>query len=500
MPSNLLLIGACNPFREETITKQRQKHVFLPFKTSYYVRKMHPSINLIKWDYGALDEEQEQDYIVEKMKLVKSFSSVTEKESTANKITTEEEDKVTSMGKIAHEHNIFDLTWLILVSQRIIRDYAEMEIKDKISKNDAKLRAKSIVSQRDIQRFFKCCEWFIELYSIDSRFENDTIEVIKERSVLMSLGLVYSLRLPDRLKHDYSDTIDRECKTMNVLLFSTVFQEELDWFTKQFRLPKGIAETVALKQNILATVVACANKIPLIIVGEPGTSKTLSFNLTIDNLKGKESINTFFKNNCRLFPSLHPFFYQCSQRSTSEDIERIFALAIGRQHANQNSNINTSSVVFMDEAGLPEERHESLKVLHYYLDKPEVSFVAITNDPLDAAKSNRAICVFRPAASIEDLQTLAISSSAISEKIPSEKEHELLEHFCKSFYQLMKDKEFNYRNFFGLRDFVNFISYIHRQQGSKKAMTTQLALESLERNLNGHQNFDMICEMMLKVS
>ena len=47
----------------------------------------------------------------------------------------------------------------------------------------------------------------------------------------------------------------------------------------------------------------------------------------------------------------------------------------------------------MDEAGLPEESHESLKVLHY---KSEVPFVAITTHILDAAKTNRAISLFRP--------------------------------------------------------------------------------------------------------
>ena len=39
----------------------------------------------------------------------------------------------------------------------------------------------------------------------------------------------------------------------------------------------------------------------------------------------------------------------------------------------------------MDEAGLPEHSHESLKILHSYLDNPEVSFVAISNTVLDAS-------------------------------------------------------------------------------------------------------------------
>lgn len=54
----------------------------------------------------------------------------------------------------------------------------------------------------------------------------------------------------------------------------------------------------------------------------------------------------------------------------------------------------------MDEAGLPEEEKESLKVLHYYLEghmstKAECGFVAITNHVLDAAKSNRCLSLLR---------------------------------------------------------------------------------------------------------
>ena len=39
------------------------------------------------------------------------------------------------------------------------------------------------------------------------------------------------------------------------------------------------------------------------------------------------------------------------------------------------------------------------QVLHYHLDQQEVAFVAITNHILDAAKTNRAVSLFRPTAS-----------------------------------------------------------------------------------------------------
>ena len=63
----------------------------------------------------------------------------------------------------------------------------------------------------------------------------------------------------------------------------------MDFYTDQLSLPTGIAKTEALKENLFATIICTVTKTPLIIVGAPGSSKTLSFNLTISNLKGPES-------------------------------------------------------------------------------------------------------------------------------------------------------------------------------------------------------------------
>ena len=63
----------------------------------------------------------------------------------------------------------------------------------------------------------------------------------------------------------------------------------MDFYIKKLNLPNGIAKTEALKENLFATIICTATNTPLIIVGAPGSSKTLSFNLTISNLKGPES-------------------------------------------------------------------------------------------------------------------------------------------------------------------------------------------------------------------
>ena len=208
------------------------------------------------------------------------------------------------------------------------------------------------------------------------------------RAVLVALGLVYYMRLNAEFRKEYSSYLDNINRLPHEVTFSRALEEELNYYIGEVELPKGIARTLALKENLFATIVCTVTHTPLIIVGAPGSSKTLSFNQTIANLKGQESKKSLFRTT-KIFHSLDPHYYQCSRRTTSNEIQTVFSRAIKRQRSHQSFNLPIYCVVFMDEAGLPEESHESLKVLHYHLDKQEVSFVAITNHVLDAAKTNR---------------------------------------------------------------------------------------------------------------
>jgi hypothetical protein len=37
---------------------------------TYNVHSLHPTLQLLMWDYGSLDENQERDYINAKMKIM----------------------------------------------------------------------------------------------------------------------------------------------------------------------------------------------------------------------------------------------------------------------------------------------------------------------------------------------------------------------------------------------------------------------------------------------
>ena len=54
-----------------------------------------------------------------------------------------------------------------------------------------------------------------------------------------------------------------------------------------------------------------------------------------------------------------------------------------------------------------QDEMEALKIVHYLWDDAELGYVTITNRQLDAAKTNRAVCVYRSAPSQKDLETLA---------------------------------------------------------------------------------------------
>jgi hemicentin len=105
------------------------------------------------------------------------------------------------------------------------------------------------------------------------------------------------------------------------------------------------------------------------------------------------------------------FNYQANEESTAREIESVFRRAIENlKFSRANRIFDEISVVFIDEGGLPKELKNAMKVIHYFLDHPEVPAVILTNQMLDAAKTNRAIQVQQGQISFEDLETLAKGS------------------------------------------------------------------------------------------
>ena len=466
IPDNIFIVGACNPHRGNSLGSHDTW-----VRGSYYVRQLHPTLQCLMWDYGALGEQQEREYILAKMKM--------------------------SSGRRTSSADLAIYTELIITSQNLMREYAFEQLKScNLQDSEASSCSRSCVSQRDIQRLFTFYEWLLKMYR-KLKPHGKQYQNYPARAVVVALGLVYYLRLNTKHRKKYREVLDHHTSISRVT-FSKVFQEELEWYINHIDLPPGIAKTQALKENIFATIVCTMTHTPLIIVGPPGSSKTLSFNLTLANLKGQESKVSIFRNT-DIFRSLDPQIYQCSRRTTSTEISTVFNRAINRQISHTKVPLPVYCVVFMDEAGLPEERHESLKVLHYYLDRQEVSFLAISNHVLDAAKTNRAVSLFRPEGTPEDLVALAQGCLCSTPEDPPpelKKDLDIVASFCPAYNAIMQKPK--YKSFFGLRDFIHFISYLRRKR--MEMLSPQLVMEALERNFNGFSSecFNYICKLFLR--
>ena len=465
----MFIIASCNPHRGDVLTVMHEKKKNYTgdswLKGTYYVRQLHPTLEYLKWDYGSLDQQQEEEYVYTKMQMLNW------------------------PGMSSEDVSMRRLTALIVESQQKMRTYASEQLQTlKISKTDAWLCAKSSVSQRDIQRVFTFYQWLMKTY-VRLNPHKEHCEHYHRRAVMVSLGLVYFMRLNGVYRGKYRIFLDTDSKMAGEVSFSQAYEDELRWYINGVKLPPNIAKTNGLKENVFAIIACTMTRTPLIIVGDPGSSKTLSFNIVTANFKGKRSKMEIYRET-DVFLSLDPHFYQCSHRTTSNEVENTFRKAINRQNSFIQTHLPMMCVVFMDEAGLPEEKFESLKVLHYYLDRPKVSFVAISNHVLDASKTNRAVSLFRPKPTDAELFELGKVSIVQADHNPLQSERDLLNHFCKSYNDVVKE----FGKLFGLRDFIYFVTYIrcHNKTG---LLNSQLILEALERNFNGSKRFMDVCNL-----
>ena len=58
----------------------------------------------------------------------------------------------------------------------------------------------------------------------------------------------------------------------------------------------GIARNKALRENVFMMVVCIENRIPLFVIGKPGSSKSLAKSLAVDAMKGVTARNSLFKS------------------------------------------------------------------------------------------------------------------------------------------------------------------------------------------------------------
>jgi len=470
-----VFLGACNPYRVINKKMRESGLVYYNLKEKnklnnlvYTVNPLpHSLLNFI-FDFGSLKPKDEKKYI--KNTVISILSKI--------------------RGKIINDINdneLNNITNETIECISICHDYIR-EIYDKSS-----------VSMREIRRFGIFFEYFIKY------FKGKGYDRMKW-SLNMTIYLCYYLRIND--KNCRKELVNKLNKFYKIS-FLKVPEYETRKITREMIIEegKGIALNRALRENLFTTFVCIENTVPIIIIGKPGTGKSLSFQILFNTLKGENSESAMFRNMGKLYR----YYYQGSETSTAEGIEQVFAKALNAKKKDPNSlNIN---LVFFDEMGLAERSiNNPLKVIHFLLEKDEkdsVPFLGISNWRLDAAKINRALNLSITDYDPKDLEETAISIAEALDLDLSNKYKDFFETLAKTYYEYILFNQNTIKenkDFHGNRDFYNLIKTAMRELINKKEelnknenkTLTETGLLSLSRNFGGLENSNSIVRDIFK--
>ncbi|EPY16341.1 hypothetical protein STCU_11381 [Strigomonas culicis] len=501
LPPNVVPIAAVNPYRRKLSRKVgREEEQGEEWLSGHYnVHPLPPSLQSVAWNYGSLAAPQEREFIKKRAERLKDFSSeaittITKYIDVAHKLVRHM--AAMHMQSIAHDCN---------ESQRVsIEDYAAPAL-----------------SLRDIIRCFEVLDFYRHLSGDAQRVLVGCAEDSQDwkTPLLLSIAVTYFLRLGQlhAKKLSFREHFAREFKKRTEEDIEPVIARVVQALGNKTNVPHKIAKTKGLLENIYVSLVCLLASQPVLIIGPPGTSKTLAITILLDNAKGVSSASAFYRS----LPHLNVCRYQCSRHSTSAQIRPVCEAAIRRQRKDRQNNSDTQWFVFMDEAGLPEEKREGLKILHYYLERSRmhatgVGFIAISNHVLDAAKSNRCAVVSRGRPGIDELLRIARECMCSEEELKTiqctlnggklnchlvvdgNRGDGLLNRLCRAFSAAMegvqplpKDSllppppQFN--DFFGQRDFISCVKCMGRGALAQQSrtITDDTIYNALETNFNG---------------
>ena len=479
LPSNLVFLAACNPYRLRPVGKILTSGLSEKMSTDEYSRlvyRVHPlpetMIDYV-WDYGSVSPEDERRYIARMVE-----------------------------GVFDNKHARL-LVEVLFSSQRLIRDFEHTPF---------------CVSLRDVHRCIVLMNWFRRILQereklapakipthIQGYYEQTRSVSLEVRSVVLALAHCYQSRLQtvkgrEEFCSEISNLIGKAEQGFEAKHFDAIVRVEQEEYLARMELPEGTAKNAALRENVFVILVCILNRIPVFVVGKPGCSKSLSMQVIRSNLRGKDSKDPFLKQ----LPQLYVVSYQGSESSTSEGILKVFEKA--KRYNVEGSN-DVLPVVLLDEIGLAEvSAFNPLKVLHSLLEPgngqlPDVAVVGISNWCLDPAKMNRAIHLSRPEPDIQDLfQTgQSIREAQLGQRNPVMGTSPGYIHAPSSYpddYQLhclaMAYQEYQkaqtHENFHGLRDYYSLVKslssskYTAHHQDEQKTTRTQRALQ---RNFGG---------------
>eukprot|EP00397_Hematodinium_sp_SG-2012_P000023 GEMP01000023.1.p1 GENE.GEMP01000023.1~~GEMP01000023.1.p1 ORF type:complete len:4845 (-),score=1374.35 GEMP01000023.1:551-15064(-) len=500
LPSNLRIVAACNPYRLRKNVEDEEVALVYQFTTgkkrgggghdplSRLVYRVHPlpeSLIDLVHDFGSLSDSTEELYVEAMLRreLPEFGKDDADEKKETEKTTT---DLSTTLGGgIATGYFAWSSTafggyqWKEVVPsdyECFITAFKKLLCASHCFLREINDQERSVVSLRDITRACRVFKWFLRYYSqlkgdyLPPPGSDPGVEFLEinaqmrphlRTAVVLSLAYTYHARLGHEHRRLFRERMCATWRTLvgsnkNLRWLNLASAEELEAmiintqkeFVSEMNLGEGVALNEALRENLFMLLVSVMNQIPVFLVGKPGCSKSLAMELLQSNLNGEASERPFLK----LFPAVEVFPFQCSPLSTAAGISSAFASARRYREGQMNK---TLVVVLLDEVGLADlSPHLPLKVLHKELDNLlGVACVGISNWTLDAAKMNRAVHLYRPPPTVEDLCNTAegmVNSSNLKAYLIS---------LSKAFFAVYRSQV--RPDFWGLREFYSTVRVIN---------------------------------------
>ena len=286
---NFVFIASCNPYRKIT-KKMKQSGLIYPYKDNninnnkkelelvYNVNPLPISLINYIFNFGSLSKEDEKMYVL----------SIIERYFDKMKKGSEKEIKI--YGLINVDSNKIEIGKNNIINCIV---FCHNYLKEKYDD--------SLISLRDIRRFIIFYDWFLKYLINESTmkdiYNNDSEKLLKD-CLNLTIYLCYYLRLSD-----VSSRKDFKIKMTQILErdFLEIPLKEEKYITQQFitEYSNDSDNIIVLNRTlreILLTMFICINtREPLIIVGKPGSGKTLSINCISNSMKGEYSENSYFR-------------------------------------------------------------------------------------------------------------------------------------------------------------------------------------------------------------
>ncbi|CAI2194675.1 5099_t:CDS:2, partial [Funneliformis geosporum] len=211
------------------------------------------------------------------------------------------------------------------------------------------------------QRFVREVE---EPYSVSLRDVKRAITLVKYFYNSLALSLCNHSRLYDqKLRKKYR--IEME-KILNLKkdAFSKIIRDEQEDYINRMQCPPTLAKNEALLENVLVMIACILTKIPLFLIGAPGSSKSLAIRLISSNLRGSDSNDKYFK----MLPQIYLIPHHGTTSPTSDGLIKVFEKANTYQETSSKL-FPIISIILLDHVGLAETSpYNPLKVLHSLLE------------------------------------------------------------------------------------------------------------------------------------